>query len=80
MIHHSRPGASLFNPEGEYVRIIPGLEPHGGERTIVKGLPNAFANTPLNEALVETGRKSIIIAGFATHMCISATTRAALER
>lgn len=79
IVHHGRPGGALFNPDGQYVRIIPGLEPHDGEHTIAKGLPNAFANTSLNQALKETGRNSIVIAGFATHMCISATARSALD-
>jgi len=49
------------------------------ETVIEKPLPNAFAHTSLHEALEATGRKSLIIAGFMTHMCVSSTARAALD-
>jgi isochorismate hydrolase len=42
-------------------------------------LPNAFAKTDLADKLLATGRKSVVIAGFMTHMCVSATTRSALD-
>src|SRR6478672_592140 len=46
-IHHARPGAAVFDPNGPYVRFIPALAPLEGESVIVKGLPNAFAGTNL---------------------------------
>lgn len=79
IVHHGRPGGALFNPEGKYVDIIPQLAPQGSETVLVKHLPNAFAGTELDRLLRATGRKQVVIAGFATHMCISATTRAALD-
>jgi len=78
-IHHSRPGAPVFDPRGPYVGFIPALAPLEGESVIVKSLPNAFAGTELATAIAATGRREILIAGFATHMCVSATTRAALD-
>jgi len=79
IVHHGRPGAAAFNPQGPHVAIIPALAPQGDEAVIIKSLPNAFAGTDLHRLIQETGRKELIIAGFATHMCISATTRAALD-
>ncbi len=79
IVHHGRPGGALFNPEGKYVAIMPQLAPVGSETIVVKHLPNAFAGTDLDRLLRDTGRKQVVIAGFATHMCISATTRAALD-
>jgi nicotinamidase-related amidase len=79
VVHHAKPGAALFNPEGPQVAIMPGLEPAAREKTIVKGLPNAFAKTPLDEMLKACGRKEIVLGGFATHMCVSATARTALD-
>ncbi len=79
IVHHGRPGGALFNPEGNYVNIIPDLAPVGSETVLVKRLPNAFAGTELDQLLRATGRKQVVIAGFATHMCISATTRSALD-
>jgi len=46
---------------------------------VEKPLPNAFAKTDLEAKLQATGRKTLIIAGFMTHMCVSATTRSALD-
>jgi nicotinamidase-related amidase len=46
---------------------------------IAKGLPNAFAGTALDERIRATGRKELILIGFQTHMCISATARSALD-
>jgi len=78
-IHHSRPGAPVFDPRGPYVGFIPALAPLEGESVIVKSLPNAFAGTELATAIAATGRREILIAGFATHMCVSATARSALD-
>ena len=50
-----------------------------GETVLVKSLPNAFAGTPLADLVRATGRREIVIAGFATHMCVSATARSALD-
>jgi nicotinamidase-related amidase len=79
IVHHGRPGAAAFDPQGPHVAIIPDLAPKEGEQVVIKSLPNSFARTDLNRLVQETGRKELIIAGFATHMCVSATTRAALD-
>lgn len=79
VVHHGRPGGALFNPEGPHVAIMPQLAPLGGEAVVVKHLPNAFAGTELDQLLRACGRNQLVIAGFATHMCVSATTRAALD-
>lgn len=79
VVHHGRAGGALFDPDRQFVQIIPRLEPTGGEQVIVKGLPNSFAGTALHQKLTETGKTNLVICGFATHMCISATTRSALD-
>lgn len=79
IVHHARPGARLFDPNGDSAQIIQGLEPEPGEAVIAKSLPNAFAGTDLHSQLQATGRRELIVAGFATHMCISSTVRAALD-
>lgn len=78
-IHHARAGAPVFDPDGPHVRFIPALAPVDGESVLVKHLPNAFAGTALGAAIGATGRREIVLAGFATHMCVSATARAALD-
>ncbi|CAK0757372.1 Cysteine hydrolase [Azospirillaceae bacterium] len=79
IVHHGRPGGALFNPQGPFVEIIPDLAPRAGEAVVIKTLPNAFAGTELHAKIQETRRKELIVIGFATHMCVSATVRAALD-
>jgi nicotinamidase-related amidase len=78
-IHHGRPGAALFDPLQEGSAFICELAPQNGETVLIKSLPNAFAGTALAELVRATGRREIVIAGFATHMCVSATARSALD-
>jgi nicotinamidase-related amidase len=70
---------SLFDPETERGAILPQAAPVADEPVIMKKLPNGFAGTELHERLQQAGRSSLIVAGFMTHMCISASVRAALD-
>lgn len=79
IVHHGKPGAPAFDPDGPYAASIPALAPRDAETVVIKSLPNAFAKTDLHALIRQTGRNELIIAGFATHMCVSATTRAALD-
>jgi len=76
--HKGRPGA-LFDRDGPGGRIVDQAAPVAGETVIEKALPNSFAGTDLKAALDATGRKKLIVAGFMTHMCVSATVRAGLD-
>ncbi len=78
IVQRGRAGG-LFDPDGPGFRIAPQAAPFGGETVIEKSLPNAFAKTGLHAALDATGRKTLVLAGFMTHMCVSATARAALD-
>tara|TARA_R110000868_G_scaffold10429_3_gene51189 strand:- start:312 stop:920 length:609 start_codon:yes stop_codon:yes gene_type:complete len=79
VLHHAAVGSRLFNPEGPYAEFIPELAPCSSETILIKGLPNAFAGTELASHLRETGHANFILVGFATHMCVSATARAAVD-
>ena len=79
VVHHGKPGSALFDPSGPGVAIVPALAPAEGETVLVKSLPNGFGGTELYKLLQETGRTHLIVAGFATHMCLSTTVRAALD-
>jgi nicotinamidase-related amidase len=79
IVHHAKPGSTLFDPEQDGARIIPALAPLPGESVVAKGLPNALAGTTLHAQLQASGRRQLVICGFATHMCISATARSALD-
>lgn len=76
VVHHGR---GLFDESGPMAEILPQVQPAAGEAVVIKRLPNAFAGTDLAEQLKASGRKEIVICGFMTHMCISATARAALD-
>jgi nicotinamidase-related amidase len=78
-IHHGRQGSPVFDPASDGAKFIDALAPLDRETVLVKSLPNAFAGTELAQRIRATGRREIVIAGFATHMCISATARAALD-
>lgn len=75
-----KPGGAFFDPEGPYVRFAEPVTPKPGETVVTKTLPNAFAGTKLEENLSRIGRKNLIIVGYMTHMCVSSTVRAALDR
>ncbi len=73
-----RPGG-LFDPNGPMFKIVPQAAPLNGETLVEKPLPNAFAKTDLHDKLQAIGKKSLVIAGFMTHMCVSATARSAVD-
>jgi len=80
VVHHAKPGSALFNPDGPSVAIVGALAPKPNETVITKSLPNAFAGTSLDETLDRLGRKNLIVIGYMTHMCVSSTVRAAIDR
>ena len=79
VVHHGPAGGPLFDPEGDFARIIPTLSPAAGETVVTKSLPNSFTGTNLHNLIQNTGRKELVIVGFMTHACVSATARAALD-
>ena len=77
-VRHQSKGKA-FNPASTGYEIVKLLTPRDGEVIVDKGLPNAFAGTELAKHLAATGRKNLIVGGFMTHMCISATVRSATD-
>lgn len=77
-VRHQSKGKA-FNPSSTGYEIVAPLTPRAGETIIDKGLPNAFAGTDLAKHLAASGRKNLIVGGFMTHMCVSATVRAATD-
>ncbi|MEX0923320.1 MAG: cysteine hydrolase family protein [Rhodovibrionaceae bacterium] len=77
--HRGKSGGGVFDPENGTFEIAAAVAPEAGELRIEKGLPNAFAGTDLDAKLKELGAKTLIVAGFMTHMCVSSTVRAALD-
>jgi nicotinamidase-related amidase len=77
-VRHQSKGKA-FNPASTGYEIVEALAPRAGETVVDKGLPNAFAGTDLTKHLSATGRKNLIVGGFQTHLCISATVRSATD-
>jgi nicotinamidase-related amidase len=77
-VRHQAKGKA-FNPASTGYEIVKLLTPRDGEVIVDKGLPNAFAGTELAKHLASTGRKNLIVGGFMTHMCVSATVRSATD-
>ena len=72
-------GNLLFNAEGPYYAELGDIAARADETVVIKHLPNSFAGTNLHTIIARTGRKQLIIAGCTTHVCVSATARAALD-
>lgn len=77
--HKGSTTGKAFNPTLSGFEIVKVLTPRDGEMVIDKGLPNAFTGTDLAKHLQASGRKNLIVGGFMTHMCVSATVRSATD-
>ncbi|MBD3678411.1 MAG: cysteine hydrolase [Rhodobacteraceae bacterium] len=76
--HRGREGGA-FDPGAPRFQIHDSLAPAAGETVIDKGLPNAFAGTSLADELAAHPDKPLIVCGFMTHLCVSATVRSAID-
>lgn len=68
----------LPNSDGQKIHLS--VQPLLNEQHIIKNYPNAFWQTELETYLKAQGIKRVVIAGMMTHMCVSTTSRAAMER
>lgn len=75
----TRAGATFFIPGTPGVEIHARVQPQAGEPVIQKHFPNSFRETDLLARLQEMGIRRLVIAGMMTHMCVDATTRAAVD-
>jgi nicotinamidase-related amidase len=71
-------GFMLPNTKGQ--QIHRSVVPLNNEVCITKNYPNSFWKTNLNECLQEQNIGEVVLAGMMTHMCVSTTARAAMER
>lgn len=81
VIHIRQKGRAggMFDLDGHRGAIHADLTPVAGEVVIDKGLPNSFAGTTLADTLAAHPGRPLLVAGFMTHMCVSATVRAAVD-
>lgn len=78
-IRHKGKAGGAFDWDARGGAIADAVAPDGAEAVVAKGLPNSFAGTELADLVKAAGRPKLVVAGFMTHMCVSATTRAALD-
>lgn len=69
-----------FRPGSPGAEIRPEVAPTSGEPVIDKRLPSAFAGTPLADELSARGVETVVVAGFMTATCCTATAREAVGR
>jgi nicotinamidase-related amidase len=78
--HHENPGEGVFEPGTPAVETMDEVAPAGEEPVIVKHLPGAFDGTSLDGILERLSTRSVVVAGFMTHMCCDTTAREAHAR
>ncbi|KAB2329715.1 cysteine hydrolase [Cytobacillus depressus] len=71
--------APFFTAGTEGVHIHQSVAPLENETVIVKHFPNSFLHTSLEAELKSIGIEHVIIVGMMSHMCIDATSRAAVD-
>lgn len=70
--HDAGPG-SPYDTQAEIGAICKEVTPLAGEPVITKNSPNSFFDTDLDQQLKAANVKSLVLAGFMTHMCINST-------
>jgi nicotinamidase-related amidase len=78
--HHEEASSEVFATGTEAVETMSEVAPRDGEPVVVKHLPGSFDGTNLDEILVGLTTKTVVIAGFMTHMCCDTTSRQAMAR
>jgi nicotinamidase-related amidase len=78
--HEEAAGAPVFAIDGPLVETMPDVAPRHIEPVVIKHAPGAFTDTELSLVLNQLAVRSVVIAGFMTHMCCDTTARQAHER
>jgi nicotinamidase-related amidase len=78
--HHEDASSEVFATGTTAVETMPEVAPVPGEPLVVKHLPGSFDGTDLDVILERAGAKTLVIAGFMTHMCCDTTARQANAR
>jgi nicotinamidase-related amidase len=76
-IAHRGGTGRCFDRDGERGQFVRGLGPRAGEITIETASPGALPAAALPGRLAGSGARSVIVAGFMTDVCVSATAQAA---
>ena len=74
-----KPTSGFFLPGTDGAEIHDSVRPLPGEVVATKHFPNSFRETGLLDRLRSLMVGRLVIAGSMTHMCVDATTRAAID-
>lgn len=77
---NTKPEMGFMLPGSIGQKINDSVKPKKSETCFTKHYPNAFWQTELENYLNELNIQHLVIAGMMTHMCVSSTARAAMER
>jgi len=80
VVHQTPDGAPVFTPNTDLALEFEELEPKDGEKVIKKKYPGSFTGTDLQDYLVSTGKKKVVLTGYMAHVCVSTTARQAAEK
>lgn len=80
-VRHEFPStdAPFLKPDSEGAKISAKVFPRDGEDVVLKHYANAFRETDLKSILDKNGIDELLICGDMSHLCIDATSRAAVD-
>jgi len=78
--HVEAAGAPVFAADRSLIDTMPEVAPRHIEPIVTKHAPGAFTDTELGDVLAQQAAKTLVIAGFMTHMCCDTTARQAVAR
>lgn len=77
-VQHCGPAGDDFEPETHGWEILPKLQRKPTDIVIRKALNDPFRGTSLHQTLTGIGADRVLIAGWATDLCVDATVRSAV--
>jgi len=80
IVHQTSQEAPVFTSGTELAKEFEELVPREDEKLITKQHPGSFTETDLQEFLVSTKRKKLVLTGYMAHVCVSTTARQAAEK
>ena len=78
-VKHDGGEGTPYDIRAEIGQIVDQVAPEGDEPVIVKQFPNSFVQTELDDRLRAAPGRSLVLAGFMTHMCVNSTARGAFN-
>jgi nicotinamidase-related amidase len=70
----------VFAADRNLIETMPDVAPRHIEPVVTKRTPGAFTDTELSAVLTQQAARTLVIAGFMTHMCCDTTARQAVAR